>query len=72
MIIHPCSKFSGGIAKRLLELGHGILDIIMIIMVLKFDGHLGSAAAEMPVNFQSDWKFLTPNLAASRFHEILR
>ena len=26
----------------------------------------------MPVKFQSDWKSLNPNLAASRLHEILR
>ena len=38
---------------------------------LKFDRHLGSAAAEVPVKFQSDWKSLNPNLAASRLYEIL-
>ena len=31
-----------------------------------------SAAAEVPVKFQSDWKSLNPNLTASRHHEILR
>ena len=30
-----------------------------------------SAAAEVPAKFQSDWKSLNPNLAASRLHEIL-
>ena len=30
------------------------------------------AAAEVPAKFQSDWKSLNPNLAASRLHEILR
>ena len=35
-------------------------------IALKFDRHLGSAAAEVPVKFQSDWKSLYPNLAASR------
>ena len=41
-------------------------------ITLKLDRDLGSgsAAAEMPVKFQSDWKSL--NLAASRIHEILR
>ena len=39
---------------------------------LKFDRHLGSAAAEGPVKFQSDWKSLNPNLATSRLHEILQ
>ena len=39
---------------------------------LKFDRHLGSVAAEVPVKFQSNWKSLNPNLAASRLHEILR
>ena len=37
---------------------------------LKFDRHLGRAAAEVPVKFQSDWKSLNPNLAASRLHEM--
>ena len=37
---------------------------------LKLDRHLGSDAAEMPVQFQSDWKSLNPNLAASRLQEI--
>ena len=41
-------------------------------IALKFDRHLGSSAAEVPVIFQSDWKSLKPNLAASRLHEILR
>ena len=33
---------------------------------LKFDRHLGSVAAEVPVKFQSNWKSLNPNLATSR------
>ena len=41
-------------------------------IALKFDRHLGSVAAEVPVKFQSDWKSLNPNLAASRLHKILR
>ena len=41
-------------------------------IALKFDRHLGSAAAEVPVKFQSDWKSPNPNLAASRLHEIFR
>ena len=40
-------------------------------IALKCDRHLGSAAAEMPVKFQSDWKSLNPNLATSSLHEIL-
>ena len=32
----------------------------------------GFNAAEVPVNFQSDWKSVNPNLAVSRLHEILR
>ena len=39
---------------------------------MKFDRHLGSAAAVLPVKFQSDWKSLNPNLPASRLREILR
>ena len=41
-------------------------------ITLKFDRHLGSSAAEMPVTFQRDCKSLNPNLAASRLHKILR
>ena len=46
------------------------LGVIMIVS-LKFDAHLGSAAVEVPVKFQSDCKSLNPNLVASRLHEIL-
>ena len=38
---------------------------------ISFDGHLGSAAAEVSVKFESDWKSLNPNLAASILDEIL-
>ena len=41
-------------------------------IALEYDRYLRSAAAEAPVKFQSDWKSLNPNLAASRLHEILR
>ena len=38
---------------------------------LVFDRYIGSIAADVPVKFQSDWKSLNPNLAASGLHEIL-
>ena len=38
----------------------------------KFHWHLGTAAAEVSVKFQSDWKRLNPNIAASKLREILR
>ena len=41
-------------------------------ITLKFDSHLRSTAAEVPVKFQSDWKSLTGNLTASSLHEILQ
>ena len=41
-------------------------------IALTFGGHLGSAAAYVPVKFQNDWKSLNPNIAISRLHEILR
>ena len=41
-------------------------------ITLKFDRHLGSSAAEMPVKFQSNTITLTPYLSASRLHEISR
>ena len=40
-------------------------------IALKFDTHFGSAAAETPIKFQSDWKSLNLNLGASSLHEIL-
>ena len=41
-------------------------------IALKFDRHIGSTAAEVPVKFQSDWTILNTNLAASILYEILR
>ena len=41
-------------------------------IALKFDRHLGNAAAEVPVKFENDWKSSNPNLAASSLHEILQ
>ena len=46
------------IEARRLDVNDGI--------ALKFDRHLGSAAAEVPVKLSRDWKSLNPNLAASR------
>ena len=39
-------------------------------IALKFDRHLGSSAAEMPVKLQRDTIIITSNLVASRLHEI--
>ena len=41
------------------------------LITVKFDRYLGSAAAEMPIIFQSDLKNLNLNLAALRLHKIL-
>ena len=41
-------------------------------IALKFDRHVGSTAAEVPVKFQSDRTILHTNLAASRLCEILQ
>ena len=41
-------------------------------IALKFDRHIGSNAAAVPVKFQSDRTILNTNLAASRLDEILR
>ena len=41
-------------------------------IALKFDRHLSSAAADVPVKYQSDWKSLNPNLSVSSLREILR
>ena len=38
----------------------------------KYDMHLSSNAADVPVKFQSDLKSLNMNLVALRLHEILR
>ena len=39
-------------------------------IALKFDRHIDSSAAEMPVKFQNDMIILKSNLAALRLHEI--
>ena len=39
---------------------------------MEFDRHRDSAAAEVPVKFQSDWKSLDQIPVTSRLHEILR
>ena len=41
-------------------------------VALKFDRHHGSAAAEVPIKCQNDWKSLNPNPAPLRLREILR
>ena len=43
-----------------------------LLIALKFDRHLGSNAAEIPVRFQRETIIITLNLAASRLHEIWR
>ena len=39
---------------------------------MKFDRHIGSTAAKVPVKFHSDRTILNTNLVASRLYEILR
>ena len=46
--------------------------ILTFLIAIKYDRHLGSRAAEMPVKFQIDTIIMTSNLAASRLHEIRR
>ena len=41
-------------------------------IALKCDRHLGSAAVEVPVKFQNEWKSANPNLAASRLTRSCR
>ena len=41
-------------------------------IALKFERHLGSSAAEMPIKFQSDTIIITPTLMASRFTKFGR
>ena len=41
------------------------IDIYTLIFALKFDGHIGSSAADMPVKFQSDIIIITPNRETS-------
>ena len=33
---------------------------------MKFDRHVGSAAADVPVKLQNDWDSINPNLVAPR------
>ena len=46
------------------------LDVEIVVSLWNLTGT--SAVAQVPAKFQSDWKSLNPNLAASRLHEILR
>ena len=48
------------------------IDTLNFRIALKFDRHIGSTAAEVPVKFESDTTIPNTNLAASRFYEILR
>ena len=48
------------------------IHILTFWIALKFDRHLGSTTAEMPVKFESDLIIITPDLAPSRLDEILR
>ena len=51
---------------------HAVLPSPVLPIALKFGRYLGTAAAEVPVKFQSDTTIATSNLAASRLHEIWR
>ena len=46
--------------------------MLQLSIVLAFDRHIGSAAADIPVKFQSGWKRLNLNLVAWKLHEILQ
>ena len=41
-------------------------------ITLKFDMHISSSAAEVPVKFQSDQTIMNTNLVDLRLHEILQ
>ena len=47
------------------------IDSLNYCIALKFDWHLGSSAAEVPVKFQSDSTSLNTNLVTLRLCEIL-
>ena len=46
--------------------------VVLFIASLKFNKHIGSTAAEVPVSFQSDCTILDEILAASRLCKILQ
>ena len=46
--------------------------VFAFFIILKLDWHIGSIAAEMPVEFQTDAINIAYNLAASRLYEIWR
>ena len=62
----PLSKMRRGIigVMKVSDI-HGLYSLSGNSIAVKFERHLGSAAAEVPLKFQSDWKFINPNLAAS-------
>ena len=45
------------------------IDSLNYCIAFKFDKHLGSSAADVPVKFQSDRAILNTNLAASKLYE---
>ena len=54
----------------MVKIGNRRLDSVNYRIALKFDRHLGSSAAEMPVKFQSDTMIQNSHPAASRLREI--
>ena len=66
------NRCPGSVRTNLVRPQSGEIGCYNYRIALKFDRHFNSATAALPVKFQSVWKSLNPNLAASRLHEILR
>ena len=69
----PCfTKRTDVLPQYLVKSRSYVIMVYTFPIVLTFDRHLGSSAAETAVKFQSDTIIITPNLAAVRLHEIWR
>ena len=69
---HLFTKRTDALPQDLVKSRSREIRVEIFSIALKFDRHLDSSTAEMPVKFQSDTSIIEPNLAASRLHEILR
>ena len=60
----PFTKRSDDVSPQdLAKSGSRVVQMFTFPITLQFDRHLGSSAAYLPVNFQSDTIFITYNLA---------
>ena len=64
------NKQTEGLQQDLMKFRSHEIWVYTFPITLKFDRHLSSWAAEMPVNFQIDIIIITSNLRAWRLNEV--